>query len=324
MVWVGLEGTDGTGKTSLAEAVRRELKELVATGALPFGSVEVIHRGPPEKSVLEEYATDVEGREDDHLVFDRWHLGTCVYAPLYRATGPYGELGMAGFRWVEKFLQARGARFYVIDQPYEVVKRRLEVRGEDYLQAHHVEGVLERFREVNRWSTLTGEETVVPPDDVSTVDEVARTIVKDALLFNRDVGKLRRFPSYVGGPWPDVLLVGEKRGGQPPFISQACFMAVKNRSGEFLWNALPDPFWRRVGAVNALEDDVLELHELLDHPPVVALGRAASEALEKNGIPHGAVPHPQFVKRFHTSRQTEYGKLIEEVAKTQERYAWPN
>lgn len=315
--WAGIEGCDGTGKTHLAEALRDELESR-------FGATTLIHKGPPEKSVLEEYATDVEGREAENLVFDRWHLGTAVYAPLYRGTGPYGELGVAGFRWVEKFLQARGAVFYHADQPYDVVKQRLEARGEDYLQSHHVEGVLERFREVANLSCLTAPPFKMP----LTFDEVPKlvqNIVNDATENARDHAPLRAFSSYVGGCAPAVLLVGERRGGKPPFVSQACFMAVPNRSGAYLWESLPDPYWKGVGAANAYEDDIRALCETLGRPPVVALGAMASRKLSEVGVPHATVPHPQKVKRFFNGRQQTYGELIAAVTGTEEnRLTWPS
>lgn len=177
---IGLEGCDGTGKSSLAEAVRDEIQRRVDEGSLPKGNVELLHRGPPERSVFEEYTLDIDGREDEHLVFDRWHLGTCVYAPLYRGTGPYGELGATGFEAVEKFLQRRGAVFYVIDLPYETVKARLEARGEDYLQAKDVEGVLDRFRVVSAMSVLT-DGLFTPQEGVENIEDDARRIVEDAI-----------------------------------------------------------------------------------------------------------------------------------------------
>lgn len=181
---IGLEGCDGVGKSGLAEAVRDEVIRRVVDGSLPQGQIELLHRGPPERSVFEEYALDLDGRDDTHFILDRFHLGTLVYAPLYRGTGPYGELGQTGFQAVERFLERRGARFYVIDQPYDVVKARLEARGEDYLESHHVEGVLDRFREVNAESILTGE-LFVPREGLENVEDDARRIVDDAMKGTR-------------------------------------------------------------------------------------------------------------------------------------------
>lgn len=323
MVLIGLEGCDGTGKSTLANAVADEVERRVKAGHLTPDKVELLHRSQPKRPVIEEYATDIED-VTHHLVLDRWHLGELVYSPLYRDTGPFGLLGVAGFRWVEKFLQARGAQFYVVDQTYDVVAERLATRGEDYLQSHHVEHVLQRFREVRALSVVANRLLFVP-NGAEHVAWVAHTLVSVAAAAADRCEGLRAFPSYVGGPSPAVLLVGEKRGGQPPFASRACFGPLKNKSGEYLWEALEDPFWRGVGVANACEDDVPALWELLGRPPVVALGSAASAALAGAGISHGAVPHPAKVKRFYNKRQAEYGKLITQVTQTQERMlTWPN
>jgi hypothetical protein len=315
MVWVGLDGVDGAGKSTLAKAVRDEL-------ASQLGRVELIHKGPPECDVLEEYATDVEGREDENLVFDRWHLGELVYPSLYRNQGPYGALGLAGFRWVEKFLQARGTVIYVCDLPYDVVSERLKTRGEDYLQANHVAGVIERFRKVRDMSVIAAPKFDMA-ETLDDVPELARNVVSDAVENAEQHASLRAFPSYVGGVRPSVLLVGEKRGGQPPFESGACFMPLRNKSGQYFWNYLPEDLWRGCGVANAKEDHIGALWLVLGRPPIVALGREASRTLDGIALLHAAVPHPQAVKRFANRRGAEYGRLIAEVAGTHEKeFSW--
>lgn len=311
-LWCGVEGSDGTGKSTLVQYLDEALRSALDA------EVNVKHSGPPERDVLEEYATDFEGREDENFVFDRHHLGTCVYAELYRGTDFYGELGVGGFRWVEKFLQARGTRIYVVDQPYPLVKKRLETRGEDYLKPEHVQWVLNRFRIVNNLSVLTPH-FVRCPDTFEEMPDFAADLARDAIRYNAAAQPLRAFPSYVGGPAPQVLLVGESRGGKPPYPTEASFMPVGANSARYLWEALGDPYWRVVGAVNALEvSNLRELWNTLYRPQVVALGRTAKAELQRHGIPHGATPHPQWVKRFHNKKQREYGGLIQHVAKTGE------
>lgn len=315
-MWVLLEGVDGAGKSTLAEAIRDELESR-------FGKAELIHKSQPTRDVLEEYATDYEGREDQHLVFDRFHLGELVYAPLYRETGPFGALGVAGFRWVEKFLQARGARVYVVDAPYDVVAERLATRGEDYLQSHHVESVIERFREVRDEVSCIAAPSFGYPKTYEVLRPLADAIVSEAGAHTAQHEGLRAFPSYVGGPHPEVLLVGEKRGGQPPFESGACFMPLKNKSGQFLWHYLPDPYWKGVGVANAKEDQIGALWMTLGQPPIVALGREASRTLDGISLKHAAVPHPQAVKRFANKRGVEYGELIQAATYTHEKeFGW--
>ena len=143
---IATEGVDGAGKSTIAQRLADEIQRRY-----PNDRVEVWHRGVPERHVLEEYGTDIEKvREENpvrHIVTDRWHLGPLVYAPIYRDTGPYGELGVAGFRWIELLLAARGARMNIVTQPLEKIVKRLTARGEDYLQPEHVALVRDRFIE---------------------------------------------------------------------------------------------------------------------------------------------------------------------------------
>lgn len=91
-----IEGIDRLGKSTVIQGIRQKL-----------GYYEVVHFSKPER--LEAYANAPTGRLLDadkaqlyhyqhesflnsmlmaksgaRLIFDRWHLGECVYAPLYR------------------------------------------------------------------------------------------------------------------------------------------------------------------------------------------------------------------------------------------------
>lgn len=320
---IAFEGCDGTGKSTFAELVAEQIRE-----ARPGDRVEVWHRGVPERHVLEEYGVDIERlREEDppfHVVTDRWHMGTLVYAPIYRDTGPFGELGVAGFRWVELLLAARGARTYVVSQSLDKIVQRLTERGEDYLQPEHVAQVRDRFIEISSWGA-TSAGVIQPPDGDNT--EMAKRIVARAIEDEARALPLWKWPSYIGHPDPQVLLVGEKRSGDPEeFKSDACFMPDNaNRAGTFLLEALPEYFWKTVGIANAYEtDDMKGLIEFLGNPPVVALGRSASDALLDLDIEHGALPHPSYVKRFHPRQKIAYGEMIQDASFTGEvNLSWP-
>jgi hypothetical protein len=126
-----------------------------------------------------------------------------------------------------------------------------------------------------------------------------------------------RFPSYLGGTRPRVLLLGEKRGGQPPHHGDTrAFTPRGSTSGRWLLESLPERLWPRVGIANALEEDLTQLYVTLRYPAVVTLGRAAHERAELAQIRHASVPHPQWVRRFHHQDLPEYGELIENVAGT--------
>lgn len=319
---VVLEGVDGAGKSSFAELVAEQIREQ-----FPDDKVEVWHRGVPERTVLEEYGVDIERVRDEeprrHVVTDRWHLGTLVYAPIYRDTGPFGELGVAGFRWIELLLAARGARTYVVSQPLDKIVQRLTERGEDYLQPEHVAQVRDRFIEIADWGT-TSAGVIEPPDGDNT--ELAKKVVNQVWDSADAALELAQWPSYIGVPDPTVLLVGERKNPANPAMSDACFMPDHaGRAGTFLLESLPDQFWKYVGITNAYEtDDIHELWDTLGNPPIVALGREASNFLMDNSLEHAGVPHPAFVQRFHRKRQEEYGLLIQHAAHTGKAlFSWP-
>lgn len=95
--WVfGIEGLDFLGKSTLIEGIRQKL-----------GYYEVIHFSKPQKLSAYAETQQVEGvpseslqvyhyqceslrnsmllaKSGARLIFDRWHLGEAVYAPLYR------------------------------------------------------------------------------------------------------------------------------------------------------------------------------------------------------------------------------------------------
>ena len=151
-------------------------------------------------------------------------------------------------------------------------------------------------------------------------------MVDDAEKKAKEVAHLVEWPSYIGVPRPNVLLVGERKNPTNPAKSDAAFMPDHTgRAGTFLLEALPEHFWKGVGITNAYEtNDFPRLVETLDTPPIVALGRSASDLLLDLDIEHGAVPHPSYVQRFHRKKKEEYGELIRAVASNGEVHlSWP-
>lgn len=298
-MWIGLEGCDGTGKSTLAESIAERLE-----------GAQIVHRGPPERDILNEYALDVEdyrAGEGKHFVADRWHLGELIYGPLYRDTPP----DVAKFRWIELFLASRGATFAVVTNPLEVIRARLAARGEDFLKEHHVEQVNNEFVFAAKTSSLCRD--IVMPD--GNTDRIVDLIIDRADAREIAASVLENFPQYIGPPLPDVLLVGDKKGGEPPHDTLAPFRPHEGSSGRYLLESLDDQLWKQTGIVNAQEADLDVLWDVLAGPPIVALGNEPSDHLSKLGIEHVKVPHPQYVRRFHHSYQLQYGAMIRDAAR---------
>lgn len=315
MTFVCLEGVDGAGKSTLADAIEDELNRR-----RPGEPVERRHCSQLKRDPLDEYALDVEDYRPGsgrHVVADRWHWGETIYGPLYRGESALTE---SGFRWTELFLKARGVSVWHVTAALETVENRLRQRGEDYLQTHDVKRVWESFQDVASRSLLAGGTATT---DQRSAEEWAEMIVSEAIWAEDRAAAVFR-PEYIGRHLPNVLLVGDKKGNAEPGVTRAPFIARGQSSGKFLLAALPKIWWRSVGIVNVHETDIPSLVEDLYDPTVVALGIRASEALDDLEIEHNVVPHPQKVRRFHSGMQHQYGSLIKEVSvEGGNKLSWP-
>lgn len=315
-MFVILEGVDGSGKSTLAAEVKSQIEQQA------LGQVELRHCGPLKRDPLDEYALDVEDYRPggpEHVVADRWHLGERIYGPLYRGKS---QVDTAKWRWLELFLMSRGAVTFVLDPDLDLLQRRLSERGEDFLKAWDVLRVVETYRELTHVTPTLGSLISVSGDLGSFT---AQEIVDTATMADSQTWLLQRFPSYIGGPFPGVLLLGDKRNLNSGVVrTRSAFLPVNGNSGTFLLESLPDHLWSAVGLANSAEENVRELHHSLRQPDVVTLGRRAHEIAVKNDVPHAALPHPQYVRRFYYSEQEKYGQMIQELAGTEkELLSWP-
>jgi thymidylate kinase len=309
-VFVAFEGIDGGGKSTFA-------RDLSSTLEKQGFAVTNLHRGVPERPVLDEYQFDVEnyrpGR-NQAIIADRWHWGDLVYGELYRGES---YLGTGGFRFVELFLRSRGAITVLVENEPGIIRNRLLARGEDYLKLEHIDHVLEHYRTVFN-SSATGVIRTNEPD--------VAEVLKHAEFWSTQAEDLAPFAGYVGGRTPRVLLVGDKRGNSATPSVTAFRPTVKGNSADFLLSALPGSLWRDVGLVNANEETDLEgLLDVLAQPPVIALGEEASKRLTQLDVEHAGLPHPQWMRRFKHAEQLNYGqKIVALIGKDVKEFSWPH
>lgn len=310
-----LEGADGSGKTTLAN-------ELAARA----GDSWILHQGPPPKgaSIRDIYerpffdgeaSGQIVGSTNYYtpldpmtIICDRWYLGELVYGPLLRGRSRLSPLQQ---RHLEGVLTSLGALQVIVDVSPEVRARRFADRGDELVSYEQAASAAARYLGL-RPQLMT---TYVNGDGL--VVHTARGLLTTATREAREAAELWPLHrgGYVGPRRPELLLVGDRRnGGDLP----APFAPYSNAGcSTYLWETLAS--FPSVGVVNAHETDQLGalVHALRD-PRVVALGRQAADALGREGVPHGTVPHPQWWKRFRYADQPEYAAAIRRAATTRE------
>lgn len=330
-MFITIEGTDASGKTSLIEAVAKEIQSRYAGKPLMQ-----FHKGRPleetRRCVLKDYVTSVEHinwSTECNGLSDRWHWGEVTYAPKYRPhtnIDGFGLLGKPGWRWVELFLMSRGVASFWLYQPLAVIQQRLESRGDDFVQVDDLKEILKNYSIASALSVSLTEQITPPADSLDQIPEIAKHIVDVAESMSEIVKPiLTKYPMYIGSPTPQVLLIGDRRNILEEYGEETKlpFMPVNGNSAEFLLRALPTELWPRCGIVNSADidsDDLYDLWEDLGSPRVVALGRNAEKRIMLAGIPsseYDVVPHPQHVRRFSYQRCVEYGQAIERSANKQ-------
>jgi gluconate kinase len=294
-MFIVIEGTDASGKTSLIEAVANEIKmRHVGKHFMQF------HKGRPleetRRWVLKDYVNSVEHinfSQDCNGLSDRWHWGEITYAPKYRPhtnIDGFGLLGKAGWRWTELFLKSRGVAQFWLYQPLDVITRRLNARGDDYIQAHELEQILGLYELAAANSAGLAGRLTPSPDSLDAISHLASHVISRAEIFDEDAQALVKFPEYIGQRFPRVLLVGDTRNITKKYGEETIlpFMPVDGNSGEFLLTALESDKWKTMGIVNINDMSSERFEDLwctLRRPPIVALGRLAEKGLIYAYIP---------------------------------------
>lgn len=193
----------------------------------------------------------------------------------------------------------------------------MQARGDALVRVYQLKDVRRRFIQVIRYSTILDTWHVDASDHTDWLD----ALLTDAAAHEAQVWSLGRFRTYVGGPRPDLLLLGDVRGPKNGDPYAPAFVPYPSTSGHFLLKSIEaattreprivSPRWRKLGIANACDvDSPGDLWQTLGQPRVVTLGTNAHRMLDGLGIPHVAAPHPQFVRRFHHKHELAYGRFL--------------
>lgn len=299
------EGIDGSGKTTLIT----ELSEAITD---EHRSETVLHSSQLERHPMEEYVYRLANYDPatDHTLADRWHIGELIYGPLYRGESQLTP-GMA--KYVDLFLESRGALKLYMGTSFAVVESRLKLRGETFLREAHRRLVYDSY--IDHCTYLDGWTTV---GTNWRSDGSLQKLIDVAADREEGARRLARFSTYVGPEQPTTLLLGDRRGaqrvGRPKYRS--AFVPYKDTSGHFLLTALTAaPPTVSYGIANAAEEDVPRLLKRLGDPHVLTLGSDAQHAFRSQmpGYPHLKLNHPSYVRRFSPGALYVYAELLQKA-----------
>lgn len=294
-----LEGSDGAGKTTLAEKLAEALPGPV--GRQSFRA--------PTGDPLQEYESflrRVALTPEASYIVDRMHWSEMVYGTIFR---PNDHMSEGSFRHLEMVLQGQGGLTVLLDPPAEELRQRLHDRGDDprALPGMREEDVV-TVKHQYRW--LVDESGLV----FSPVHRAAAPNVRAILELAhfRELKERSPFPHYVGPMNPHILLVGDQPN-PPDHWNRFAFYPHSCGCGSHLMRCLPGRWQGRVGMVNANEPgycvrDVWETHSR--QARVIALGKEAHRSLKDWEIPHAEVPHPQWARRFNHHDTKGYERAL--------------
>jgi hypothetical protein len=312
-VLIILEGPDCARKTTLAHDIVTRLAVID-----PTSRIELFHRGPPTRHPLDEYVTPLLDYRPDtgrHIVCDRWHWGEMVYPTvLNRKT----KMDAPVFQYIEMFLQSRGAVTTLMCPPLEELEACVVRRGDGLISVNQLPELRHMFIHTRDFSTTGDFVSHRPTPD---------SVIANAQSAERRAAGLNSFVTPVGHPSPEFIIFGDVRGCSGVDCQHRiahstlgpAFMPYNGTSGHYLLSALDTPLGMMFGIMFANACDVDDVRKLnVDRRcKIIALGKNAHRRLDELNIRHAAVPHPQYVRRFHHLAAPLYGQLIRELIGTE-------
>lgn len=284
-----LEGVDGSGKSTLAEALVKELEHRY-----PGERVIYKHATQIKSDVFTEYVDPLKDYEPNvgiHYVLDRWHIGEEIYGPLYRGKSAFDTVS---FRWTELYLATKGMRTWLLVQTDEELRRRLALRGEDFIDIDDILYIQEEYQRLLKFSPLFAKEVTPHKKD----KELINLIIKDAVYAEQQAVLYQSFGvNYFGrvSIMPRTVLVLENTKKNKNFDPRLNF------DNGLMLEMLADGFWQQFSFVTSNSADKLAefLNEFLWSTSPVAYGPTVIARLKANNIEH-AVIEPPYKSEYYT------------------------
>lgn len=290
-----IEGPDKTGKTTLAKAIAKKL------------GYEYVHFSAPKGSPADEYI-DFLLKLKKPTVCDRFHLGELVYGPMFRGKAGITPLELVTIERLMRLKQTilihAVTNMTLANQRLLVSKDHEVVDTKQNLAA--AEGFAEVFPHTNAGPVIEY--------DGSSLDSI-RNIIAVLKNVRRSLNKPAKYTGIGTITGSKIVFVGEQVNGK---VTWRGLPFDKGASSQFLLEA-----FQKAGvpekAVYICNADKLTLEEVDNlmrggRTRFITLGKKAADKLSSFGILHHELRHPQFVKRFHYSKKSNYAAEIREVA----------
>ena len=325
------EGTDGVGKTTLAQACA---KLMLHRGTLTnYKAYSVL---PAWWDYFHHYLHDIR----PGTILDRFTASEAVYGPLFRQkiNDNFTPLNRAV---VARELQRVGTITVFVDAPDEIIKERISARGDKLFTIPQIIAAGQSFRDLmgtataipqpNKWD-FTHTFKVRAPDPVLESDkftalvrwivEASEGMEKRQELFNTHTKIDASGTLYQ----PEVIIVGETQNDELGGPNRA-FCA--GRSSHYLHRLLLaaglNPF--RCLFVNALQRDGSDLpHHVMrliredtKGYPIVAMGKDAEKYCKRVDLVVNTFHHPSYLTRF---RSGDFDKVAEEFSEVVKNGNW--
>lgn len=278
-----LEGVDGTGKSTLASAIVKELEQR-----FPDDQVIYKHATQIKSDVFTEYTEPLQDYIPGggvHYVLDRWHIGEEIYGPLYRGESKFDK---ASLRWTELFLASKGMRTWLLVQEHDELKKRLEARGEDFIDLDDILHIQDEYKRLTLLSPLFAKEIQPKKKDPHLVD----IIINDAVYAEQQASLYMSFGvKYFGRVtiMPRTILVVENKKINENFDPRL------NDDSRVMLEALADGYWQQFSVVSASSAEKLAefLNEFLWSTSPVAYGPTVISRLRLNNVEFGEIKPPE-------------------------------
>lgn len=278
-----LEGVDGTGKSTLASSIVKELEQRY-----PNDQVIYKHATQIKSDVFTEYTeplSDYVPGSGIHYVLDRWHIGEEIYGPLYRGESKFD---VASLRWTELFLASKGMRTWLLTQTHEELQKRLTDRGEDFIDLDDILHIQDEYKRLTLLSPLFAKEITPKKKD----PELVTIIIKDAEYAEQQAILYNSFGvNYFGRVtiMPRTVLVVENKKINKNFDPRL------NEDSKLLLEMLADGYWQQFSVVSASSAEKLAefLNEFLWSTSPVAYGPTVISRLKLNNVEFGEIKPPE-------------------------------